>query len=298
MHPDYFSTGFATRLSNDLNVKLVPVQHHHAHIVSCMAEYGLDGNVIGISLDGTGYGTDGKIWGGEFLIADTGHFTRFTHFDYVSVPGGDIASDEPWRMAYSYLLKYFGPDFDFGSIPSLNKIDKEKKDLVKQMLIKGINSPLSSGAGRLFDAVSAILGLCTESSFDSEAPMRLESVINHNTDLYYPFEFDDTIGFSGTFRGILEDLPRLAISSISAKFHNTIAEIIVRVSVKIRKVIELNRVVLSGGVFQNKYLLEKSVTRLEAEGFKVYTNHLVPANDGGISLGQLVVASKISGLCA
>lgn len=298
MHPDYFSTGYAERLSSELGVKLIRVQHHHAHIVSCMAEHGLDEKVIGISLDGTGYGTDGRIWGGEFMIADPVSFSRFAHFDYVPVPGGDAAVAEPWRMAYSYLVKYFGPDFDFDSIPSLKRIDKGKKEVVKVMILNGINSPLTSGAGRLFDAVSAILGLCTHSSFDSEAPMRLESAIDHAADESYPFTPGQTIGFEGTFSGILEDLRRGEdIAAISARFHNTIAEIILHIAMMIREMHTLNRVVLSGGVFQNGYLLERSFSRLESEGFKAFTNHLVPANDGGISLGQLIVAAKQNELC-
>jgi hydrogenase maturation protein HypF len=298
LHPDYFSSAYGKKLSEELNIGIIKVQHHHAHIVSCMAEHGLDEKVIGISMDGTGFGTDGNIWGGEFLAAETDRFSRITHFDYIPVPGGDTASGEPWRMAYSFLLSYFGKDFDFDSVPSLRKVDKNERELVKQMIIKGINCPLSSGAGRLFDAVSALLGLCMVSSFDSEAPMRLESAINCDTDLSYPFELEDTVKFRGTFMGILGDLPGMDISAISAKFHNTIAEIILQVSMKLRSQLATNKVVLSGGVFQNKYLLERSVSRLRAEGFSVFTNHAVPANDGGVSLGQLVVASKNRESCA
>jgi hydrogenase maturation protein HypF len=297
MHPDYFSTMYASELAAKLNINAEKVQHHHAHIVSCMAEHGIDEKVIGICMDGTGYGTDGNIWGGEFFVADASGFERITHFGYVPVPGGDKASNEPWRMAYAYLLKYFGEDFEFDSIPSLRSVDKTKKDLVRQMIVKQINSPLSSSAGRLFDSVSAILGLCPNASFDSEAPMRLESAIHSETDLYYPFEHDSTIGFAATFRGILDDLPRLETSMISVKFHNTIAEIIFQVSREIRENLSLKKVILSGGVFQNKYLLEKSTSKLKADGFMVYSNHLVPSNDGGISLGQLVVTSKKLGLC-
>jgi hydrogenase maturation protein HypF len=298
LHPDYVSTRFAENLSNELNLPLIRVQHHHAHIVSCMAEHGLDEKVIGICLDGTGFGTDGNIWGGEFMIADLNGFTRFTHFDYVPLPGGEKATEEPWRMAFSYIYKYLGDSVDYDSIPLFSSTDRQKLLLVKQMIVNKINSPLSSGAGRLFDAVSSILGFCSHATFDSEAPMRLESAIDCETDDFYPFRSDGIIVFGETIRSILEDMQRQKLSVISAKFHNTVARAILEVSKQIRKEKSLNKVVLSGGVFQNKYLLEKSLSLLNLNKFKVFTNHLVPANDGGVSLGQLVIASKIKGLCA
>ena len=177
LHPQYLSTHHAEHLENELKIPLLRVQHHHAHIASCMAEHGLDEEVIGISLDGTGFGSDENIWGGEFMIADLKGFTRFTHFDYVPMPGGEKAINEPWRMAYSYIFKYFGDSFDYKSVPLFNSIDNQKLSLIKEMIVKKMNSPLTSGAGRLFDAVSAILGLCPVATFDSEAPMRLESAV-------------------------------------------------------------------------------------------------------------------------
>lgn len=297
MHPDYYSTEYASVLGEKYNIPVLKVQHHHAHIVSCMAEHGLDEKVIGISLDGTGFGTDGRIWGGEFLVADTMDFTRFTHFDYVPMPGGDRAVEEPWRMAFSYLFKYFGDTIDYFSIPAFRSIDRQAFGLVKEMLRKDINSPLSSGAGRLFDAVSALLGICPKNSFDAEAPVRLESSIRSGTDQHYPFTHDRSIVFAETFKAMLDDMRQPDISMISAKFHNTVAQVIVEVSEKIRSELSIEKVVLSGGVFQNKYLLEKSVSKLIKSGFSVYTNHQVPANDGGVSLGQIVIASKKMGLC-
>ena len=297
LHPGYFSTVYASDLEKSLQIPLLKVQHHHAHIVSCMAEYGLDERVIGISMDGTGYGTDGNIWGGEFLIADCELFTRFTHFDYVPMPGGDKVVDEPWRMAFSYLFKYFGEDIDYTSLPLFKSIEAENLTLVRDMILKGINSPLTSSVGRLFDAVSAITGLCSKSTFDSESPVRLESTIDCETDLYYPFTFDKTVIFAETLKAILSELPEGDISLISAKFHNTIARVILEVSERIRRETSVNKVVLSGGVFQNKYLVEKSIDNLIRNRFEVFTNHLVPANDGGVSLGQLVIASKNFRLC-
>ncbi len=293
LHPDYMSTQHAEILEKELNIPLIRIQHHHAHIASCMAEYGIDQEVIGVSLDGTGFGSDGKIWGGEFLIADLKGFRRYAHFDYVPLPGGDKAITEPWRMAFSYLYKYFGDSFDFRSVPSFGSIEDRELILVKEMIDKKINSPLTSGAGRLFDAVSAILGLCSFETFDSEAPMRLESAIDCKIKEFYPFSAAANLNFSETFAAILEDMQMKSISYISAKFHNTVAQAILEITGRIREETRLDKVILSGGVFQNKYLLEKSTELLSDNKFKVLTNHLVPANDGGISLGQLIIASKI-----
>jgi hydrogenase maturation protein HypF len=214
------------------------------------------------------------------------------------LPGGEKATEEPWRMAFSYIYKYLGDSVDYDSMPLFSSTDRQQLLLVKQMIVNKINSPLSSGAGRLFDAVSAILGFCSHATFDSEAPMRLESAIDCETDDFYPFRSDGIIVFGETIRSILEDMQRQKRSVIPAKFHNTVARAILEVSKQIRKEKSLNKVVLSGGVFQNKYLLEKSLSLLNLNKFKVFTNHLVPANDGGVSLGQLVIASKIKGLCA
>jgi hydrogenase maturation protein HypF len=298
LHPGYFSTQYASALGKELHIPLLKVQHHHAHIVSCMAENHLDEKVIGISLDGTGYGTDGNIWGSEFLIADMTGFERFTHFDYVPMPGGDKASQEPWRMAFSWLFRYFGDSLDYELIDVFRSTDKNNLALLREMIKNKVNSPLTSGAGRLFDAVSAIAGLCKINSFDSEAPMRLESAISCITDQYYPFRCGKTVIFEETFRGILDDLKHKETDLIPTKFHNTIARIILEISKIIRDSNSLNKVVLSGGVFQNRYLTEKAVKMLTGEGFVVFTNRLVPSNDGGISLGQIAVASKTFGICA
>jgi hydrogenase maturation protein HypF len=293
LHPQYISTNHAYLLEDELKLPLYKVQHHHAHIASCMAEHGLDEQVIGISLDGTGFGSDGNIWGGEFMIADLRSFTRYSHFDYVPMPGGEKAIEEPWRMAFSYIFRYFGDRFDYESVPLFNSIDTEKLSLVREMIVKNINSPLTSGAGRLFDTVSAITGLCPVTTFDSEPAMRLEAAIDPATTGYYPFEADKTIVFAETLKAILKDLHGGNIPDIAAKFHNTVARVIGVISEKIRKESSLNKVILSGGVFQNKFLLEKSLSILKRNRFQVYTNHLVPPNDGGISLGQLIIASKM-----
>jgi hydrogenase maturation protein HypF len=257
-----------------------------------MAEFGFDDPVIGISLDGTGYGTDGNIWGSEFMVADLTDFKRISHFDYLPMPGGEKAIHEPWRMALSYIYSSFGESFDYDSLPVFRSIDKMTLSLTEKMIAKRINSPLTSGAGRLFDAVAAILGLCKTSSFDSEGPMRLESVIDKNTDGTYPFESENIIVFSETIKAIVNDLRRQKVSVISAKFHNTIAHVILEISKRIRSETSLKKVILSGGVFQNKYLSEKTTELLANNNFSVFTNHVVPVSDGGISLGQLIIAAK------
>ncbi len=298
LHPDYYSALYASFLSEKYDIPSVAVQHQHAHIASCLAEHCLDEMVAGVCLDGTGFGSDGNAWGGEFMIADTGSFERYCHFDYVPMPGGDRVVYEPWRMAFSFLYKYLGDSFDYDSLEVFRRTGIQKLALVNEMLKKNINSPLSSGAGRLFDAVSALTGLCYETSFDSEAPMRLESAIKHNCDGCYPFSITETVIFADMFLGILDDLMNKAdISEISARFHNTIVQVIVEVAERIRSSRGIGKVVLSGGVFQNRYLLERTFEKLEKKGFRVYTNHQVPVNDGGISLGQTAVASKHFGLC-
>ena len=296
-YTDYLSSTHAGKLEKELHIPLIRVQHHHAHIASCMAENHIDEKVIGISMDGTGYGNDGYTWGSEFLVADLKGFTRYTYFDYVPMPGGDMAVDEPWRMALSYLYKYLGDSIDYTVLPAFRTVPSSQIRLVREMIDKGINTPLTSGAGRLFDAVSALLRLCPVSGFDSEAPMRLESVINSTTESYYPFDIGGTVVFAETLKAVINDMRSHDVSFISTKFHNTVALAITEVSEKIRKETSINKVVLSGGVFQNKYLLEKLIRMLTGKNFYIYTNHLVPANDGGVSMGQLIVASKIKGLC-
>jgi hydrogenase maturation protein HypF len=292
LHPDYLSTMYAELLEKKLSIPLVRVQHHHAHIVSCMAEHKLEDEVIGVSLDGTGLGSDGNIWGSEFMIAGLKEFRRISHFEYVPLPGGEKAVYQPWRTALAYIYMYYGDDFDYTSLSLFKVAGAKKVGILKEMIKRGVNSPLSSGAGRLFDAVAALLGLCVTRTFDAEGPMRLECAINDTTDDYYPFTTGDSIGFGDTFREIISDLRAGKGSLIPAKFHNTVAQVILETVLKIKEETSLKTVILSGGVFQNKYLLEKTSYLLKMNKFRVFTNSLVPSNDGGISLGQLIIASK------
>jgi len=290
MHPEYVSTKTGLNFGD---LPVVQVQHHHAHIASCMAEHQLDEKVIGVALDGTGYGTDGNIWGGEFLVCDLNDFIRFTHFEYIPSPGGDLATEEPWRMAVSWLLKVFGKEILSLEIPFLKQIDPEKVRLIIQMIDKNINCPLTSGAGRLFDCVASLLDLVQVASFQAEGPMRLESIVRHDCTESYTFTRNETIQFDETIRSIVNDIQQgVDAATISTKFHNTIILVIFDSVNAIHQSEGIRKVVLSGGVFQNKYLLEGTLQLLRKNNFEVYSHATVPTNDGGIALGQLAVASK------
>lgn len=289
LHPDYLSTRYA----KELNLPLVGIQHHHAHIASCMAEHQLDEKVIGIALDGVGYGDDGNIWGGEFLICDFSDYHRYTHFEYIKMPGGDSATKHPWRMALSYLYQYYGDAYSELQLEFLRNIPQHEIDLVHSMLQKDINCPLTSSTGRLFDAVAALTGICTEASFHAEAPMRLEAAIDNISAERYPYKIDSSIKFESLFKGIIEDLQNgKSNDEIATKFHQTIINIIFATAKKMREVYKINKVVLSGGSFQNRYLLQHIENLLADNGFETYAHEKVPSNDGGLALGQLVIAAK------
>jgi hydrogenase maturation protein HypF len=290
LHPDYISTRTGLNYSG---LPVVRVQHHHAHIASCMAEHRLDEPVVGIALDGTGYGSDGYSWGAEFMICDLNDFERITHFDYVAQPGGDLAAEEPWRMAVSWLYKVFGRHFIDLDLPLFKEIEPEKIPVILNMIDKKINCPLTSSAGRLFDCVASLLGLVQIATFHAEGPMLLESLVRDDLTESYPFDYERNYCFNKTIHCIVEDIGRgIDNSIISTKFHNTIILIIFDFANTVRLTKGLNKVVLSGGVFQNRYLLEGAVKILQKNNFEVYTHAAVPANDGGIALGQLAVASK------
>jgi len=290
MHPEYFSTKKAIDFAV---LPLIRVQHHHAHIASCMAEHGLDEKIIGVAFDGTGLGTDGKIWGGEFLVCDLADFKRVLHFEYISLPGGDRAIEEPWRTAIAYLYRIFGRNFQQLPLPFLSILGDKKILTILNMMDQGVNCPLASSVGRLFDAVAAILNLCLESTFQAEAPMRLESLVRSNCKESYPFKIRKTIRIEDTIKEIVQDVIQgTDLSLISTKFHNTIISIIFESVKLITKKEKINKIVLSGGVFQNKYLLENIELLLKRSGMIVYTHEKVPSNDGGIALGQLIVAAE------
>ncbi len=294
LHPDYLSTRFAEEFSkHNGDIPVYMTQHHHAHIASCMAENGLDEKVIGISFDGVGLGDDGNIWGGEILLCDLSSYERLTHLEYIPQPGGDKATKEPWRMAVSYLYHAYGDDIFKLKLPFLSAFPKHDLEIVISAIRNSINTPLTSSMGRLFDAVSAMTGLCTISSFHAEAPMRLEHAIKQSVSESYPFKTSDIIESTSMIRGIAEDiLNRNPVSYISSKFHNTIKNMILESVNQVHLKRGISKVALSGGSFQNKYLLESTEKELIAQGFKVYSQKSIPTNDGGIALGQLAIAAK------
>lgn len=298
LHPDYLSTQFAEEMGAKKGLKVVKVQHHHAHIVSCMAENNIKEKVMGVAYDGTGYGEDGKIWGGEFLLCDLKGYLRVGHLKYCSLPGGDKAIMEPWRMAYSYLYSIYGPKAKTLDINFIQRMDYDKLSIIEKMIDKNINSPLTSSCGRLFDAVSSLIGIRDEISYEGQAAMELESFCASGTKERYKFciykeGMEFIIDPQEIFIEIIKDLKEGIDKKImAAKFHNTVAEFTLNLCGKIRENSGINKIALSGGVFQNNYLTEKVVSLLEDKGFKVYTQRKVPPNDGGISLGQTVVAGS------
>jgi len=290
LHPDYLSTKTGMEFGEQ---PVVQVQHHHAHIASCMAEHQLDETVIGVALDGTGYGDDGHTWGSEFFVCDLNEYKRITHFEYLRMPGGDSASEEPWRMAVSWLYKVYGQKFVDLKLPFLSQLDPEKIRMIVRMMEQKINCPLTSGAGRLFDAVASLLNLVQTGSFQAEGPMRLESMVMEACNANYSFMLGETICFDDTLLEIVADIVAgLDSSIISTKFHNTIILAIFESVNAIRSKEGIHKVVLSGGVFQNKYLLEETTKLLKENDFEVFSHAAIPTNDGGIALGQLAIASK------
>ncbi len=301
LHPDYMSTKFALDYAVQMSIpdtRIIPVQHHHAHIVSCMAEHNLDREVIGIAFDGTGYGPDGKVWGGEFFVAGKGSFVRKAHLQYIPMPGADKAVREPWRMAIAYLYQTFGDKALDALPPFFKRFSTNDANVIISMIKKGINSPLSSSAGRLFDAVSSLLGITDTITFEGEAAIKLEMIADSNDKKErspYPFKIISenplVINLKPLIKSIVEDFKNgVEISAISHNFHYTLAEIVLEISKILKKQYGIKDVVLSGGVFQNRLLLSMAIEQLEKEEFKVWYHEKIPANDSGISLGQAIIA--------
>ena len=308
LHPNYFSTKWALQKNG---MPVIGVQHHHAHIASCMAENHLDGRVIGFALDGTGFGTDGNIWGGEVLIASYKDFERAAHFEYVPMPGGAAAIHEPWRMAVSYLVHHFGNEFRKLNLPFLEEVPASKLDVLLQALDRRINSPLTSSCGRLFDAVAAIAGIRNQISYEAQAAIELEMAIatdnQHSDDAYELAALAKNkkensnqnkshctiISTRAMFEQLIEDVAQNRhVAEISRKFHNGLVNIFVQIAENLRDQTTLNRVCLSGGTFNNLYFTTQLVSCLGSAGFEVFTQNEVPAGDGGLSLGQAMVAAR------
>jgi hydrogenase maturation protein HypF len=254
--------------------------------------------VIGFALDGTGYGTDGNIWGGEILVADYKDFERAAHFEYVGMPGGNAAIREPWRMAVSYLTHHFGREFLKFDIPFVRQLQKQPTELLLRMLERKVNAPLTSSCGRLFDAIAAIAGVRQEVNYEAQAAIELEMAMDGNDDQdAYPFDLQENgtgllIVTQPVFESLIADLRKtVSIAAISRRFHNGLIEVFTKIAHSIRERTSLNRVCLSGGTFHNTYLLENLTSKLALQGFEVFTHSEVPAGDGGLSLGQAIVAT-------
>jgi len=344
LHPDYLSTKYAQELGrafanaqDSLCIKLIPIQHHHAHIASCMADNGLETPVIGVAFDGTGLGSDGHIWGGEFLVVDYQSFNRMGHLEYLPLPGGDAAIKRPYRTAIGYILSLLGEN-TLSRLTLKERVNKVEVGIIKRQLETRLNSPLNSSMGRLFDAVSALIGIRDKIDYEGQAAIELEMAAyschckEHVSRSSEPFASCHSEGAKrpknlaqGELREedeaisddkesypyhIIEDkgvkVVKLAIllsavigdlsqgtpqGRISIKFHNTIAKMTNEMCQVIANKTGIKQVALSGGVFQNRLLLRKTVNLLENNGFQVFTHRQVPCNDGGISLGQAVIAN-------
>jgi hydrogenase maturation protein HypF len=307
LHPGYMTTRWAkeqgTRVKGQGSSKRIEtfsLQHHYSHIGSVMAEHGLKQKIIGVAFDGTGYGADGNLWGGEFLIADIDGFERVGQFKYIPLPGGEAAIREPWRTAISYIADAAG-EKTFAYLEQCGFVQRYGKDQVKQIMTIARSkelSPLSSGAGRLFDAVSAMLGICDVNSFEGEAAMALESYVQNGIDGEYQVELKRKNGYTivDLSRAILDifgDITnKIDRGVIATRFHNTIASVIRTVVGDIRKLHGIADIALSGGTFQNLYLLNRTVQLLKANGLNVHVNQKVPCNDAGISLGQAYIVRE------
>jgi len=292
MHPDYLSTRYAQSLDH---LEQIAVQHHHAHIVSCMAENQVSEPVIGLSFDGTGYGTDGSIWGGEVLLARNDGFERLAHFAPTAMPGGAAAIKEPWRMAISYLHQTYGLDFLRRRLKFLENLDSNQITVTIQMIQKGVNAPQTSSLGRLFDGIAALMNIRGTVAFEGQAAMELETLATDLGEDAYEFAWLSReaclIDPGPIIQGIVMDLENgLPCAAISGKFHTTLIKLFSALCRVLKKETGISQVALSGGCFQNALLLKGLAQALETIGFQVLTHEKVPANDGGICLGQAVIA--------
>ncbi|MDD5173227.1 MAG: hypothetical protein PHV48_00120 [Candidatus Omnitrophica bacterium] len=284
LHPGYFSTQFAKEYTQYVvRCTLYETQHHEAHIASAIIDNRISGEVLGAAFDGTGYGTDGNIWGGEFFTGDAGSFKRIAHLDYIPMPGGEACIREPWRMAVSYLYSAFGRDFLNLETDLLKSVDKKSRIILKEMIDKRINSPFTSSMGRFFDAAGSLILNRRDAFFEAELPVELERIAKANIDSSY-----GSIDSIKIIKGIVRDIEkRVAAPVISAKFHNSIAGMILNAA----GTAKVKKVVLSGGVFQNRYLKDRATKLLSKNGFKVYLHSNVETNDAGIPLGQIAIAN-------
>jgi hydrogenase maturation protein HypF len=309
-HSEYLSSKLGKELAVTNNIKITEIQHHHAHIAACMAENHIPLNtkpVLGIAFDGLGYGEDGKLWGGEFLLADYCHFQRLATFKPIAMIGGEQAIYQPWRNTYAHLQTAFNWQEikqEYADLDIIKFLEQKPLKLLNQMIDKNINSPLASSVGRLFDAVAAAIGICREEcSYEGQAAIEMEAIANVNIlnndkeTINYPFKFKKLakiycIDPAPMWEGILQDLKQqISPSEIAAKFHISLATLITQIVKQLNQEYQFNQVVLTGGVFQNQILLQQTSKRLKALGINVLSHSIVPANDGGLSLGQTVISA-------
>jgi hydrogenase maturation protein HypF len=291
LHPNYFTTKYASQITDCQS--RIPVQHHHAHIASCMADNKLENrNVIGLSFDGTGYGTDGAIWGGEILLASYADFERVAHLQYLPLPGGDSATRHPWRIAVGYA-ESLGLKID--DLPFMKSLDEKAVEIVRQQVRKNLNAPLTSSMGRLFDAVASLGGVRSDVSYEAQAAIELEVLSKRFIQgaSPYPYQVQDGIVFLGDlFRGVIDDVKtKQPAGWIGARFHRTMCAMAVEICKRARNDTGINEVALSGGVWQNQVLFTMAREKLSEENFMVYVHRQTPANDGGLALGQAVIAN-------
>ncbi|MEE4195255.1 MAG: carbamoyltransferase HypF [Anaerolineae bacterium] len=297
LHPNYFTSQYIRQEANDLAKPLIEIQHHHAHLAACLADnqrYLTEEKVIGNIFDGTGYGTDGTIWGGEFLIGNFSGFERAYYLEPTPQPGGDLATRTPARMALAHLWQQ-KLEWD-ESYPAVHALSPLERKALRNQLTKKVNSPLTSSMGRLFDAVSAMIGVCENVNYEAQAAIELEAIADENEKGVYPFVIEEdspVIGLELFWKALIRDLNSTqSPSSIAAKFHNSLVQLQLEICNQLRLKYNINTVVLSGGVWANQYLLTETIERLEANGFEVLFHQRVPCNDGGISLGQLMIAAE------
>jgi len=306
-HPEYLTSKWAHRQAEKASTPLVEVQHHHAHVVSAMAEHGLEGPVCGIAFDGTGYGEDGHIWGGEVMLANRQTFERFANFSYFALPGGSVAIKNPLRCAFGALSAFDLLEHE-AATDALAALGEEAQ-ICAEMIEKGINTPFTSSVGRLFDAASALLGICTEASYEGEPAILLEAVLDpaNEDDQAYPIEIIKNVATPEStaldtsvllfdaapcFKAMLDDVTAgVDTATISQRFHNAFVACIVEIAQMVQAAYDIDTVVLSGGVFMNRYLIEHAATQLAAAGLTVVLNRDLPPNDGCISFGQAAIAA-------
>jgi len=296
LHPDYLSTRYA----ESLDVPAIAIQHHHAHVASCLADnvWPYDEPAIGLAFDGTGYGDDGTLWGGEWLLVDGSGHRRIAHMRPLALPGGEQAIRQPWRLAAYAMHELFGDEWPNWSLPVERYLDSHVWPLLQTAMVRNINCPSTSAIGRLFDTVAALVGVRGVANYEAQGPVEFEQIADHHADGEYPFptctgsdpiQLDWQPGVANIVDDIRNDVP---VGVISMRYHRGLARGVAALTSRVAAAERLNTIALSGGVFQNALFTNMLLSMLRDEGLQVLTHRSMPPNDGGISLGQLVVANR------